>query len=398
MSHPGPGRRQPLQPPFEAYDGTEPFLFASYSHADAETVYPELLRLHALGYRIWYDEGIPPANQWPAEVAKALVRSSFFVVFISPNSVKSQNVCNEIHLAVRRGKPVLPVYIEETELPEDLQLQIGTIQAIRKHRVTDDRFRRLMERSLPATLRTAGPPPPETTPARVVPAGEIITNSIGIRLRLIPAGSFEMGSAKGDPDEQPVETIPIEKPFYLGVRVVTQEQYEAVTNDKPSRFKGPNRPVESVSWHHAQQFCRSLSAMEGVAYRLPTEAEWEYACRAGNTTEYCFGDSPGRLKEYARFAANNSLETSDVGILEANAWGLHDMHGNVWEWCQSLYEPYPYRADDGREDVAAPAYDRVVRGGLWRYGADLCRSAYRSYSTPGSRDSYVGLRVARPLP
>jgi hypothetical protein len=141
------------EPPFEAYIGEESFLFVSYSHKDATSVYRELDHLHRLGFRIWYDEGIDPGNEWPEEVARALDRSSFFLVFISPRSVESQNVRNEIHFALNNKKPFLAVYIEDTALPKGLELRMGDIQAIFQYRMNADRYHRQMEKSLPNSLK-----------------------------------------------------------------------------------------------------------------------------------------------------------------------------------------------------------------------------------------------------
>jgi hypothetical protein len=141
--------------PFEAYQGREPFLFASYSHKDAALVYPEIGRLHRLGYRVWYDEGICPGQEWPEAVADALKHASFFVVFISPRALDSSNVRNEINLALKKRKPFLAIHLEQTELPGGVELQIGSLQAILKYLVDGDRYSRRLEVSLPAELREA---------------------------------------------------------------------------------------------------------------------------------------------------------------------------------------------------------------------------------------------------
>ena len=143
-----------VEPPFEAYGGCDPFLFVSYSHQDKTNVYPEIGRLHGLEFRIWYDEGIDPGNEWPEDVASALARSSFFLVFTTPPSVESQNVRNEINFAINRKKPFLAVHLEETSLPMGLELRMGDIQAVLKWRMTEDRYHRQIEKSLPRELRT----------------------------------------------------------------------------------------------------------------------------------------------------------------------------------------------------------------------------------------------------
>jgi formylglycine-generating enzyme required for sulfatase activity len=247
--------------------------------------------------------------------------------------------------------------------------------------------------------------PPETETAAISSAGplesaerlsEEITNTIGMKLHLIRPGTFRMGSEspQARQDEQPAHQVTITKPFYIGVYEVTQAEYEAVMGTNPSNFKGARRPVETVSWNDAGEFCRKLSAKEGTTYRLPTEAEWEYACRAGSTTEYCFGDDESRLSEYAWYSANSGSQTHDVGQRKPNAWGLYDMHGNVWEWCEDWYAAY---TAGSQVDPVGPSSSRVrvIRGGSWNLNASYCRSAYRGLYTPGDRGYNIGFRFVR---
>jgi formylglycine-generating enzyme required for sulfatase activity len=224
-----------------------------------------------------------------------------------------------------------------------------------------------------------------------------ITNSIGMKLALIPAGEFMMGSPESEKDRSSDEyqhKVRITKPFYLGVYEVTQAEYEKVMGENPSGFKGAANPVEQVSWDDANEFCRRLSAKEGKTYRLPTEAEWEYACRAGSTTPYSFGHDAASLGEYAWYG-NNSDSTHPVGEKKGNAWGLHDMHGNVWEWCQDWYDSDYYRelpVDDPQRSETASG--RVLRGGYWAIVARYCRAACRYRDEPQDRGDHLGFRVA----
>jgi formylglycine-generating enzyme required for sulfatase activity len=255
------------------------------------------------------------------------------------------------------------------------------------------------ERGSVAVVPTPVPPEPVEPPRQ-------ITNSIGMKLVLIPSGEFLMGSPDSDkdafPQEKPQHRVRITRPFYLGATEVTQGQYRAVLGKNPSGFKGSDDlPVEFVYWEEAQAFCAKLNELEkgqlsGASYRLPTEAEWEYACRAGTTTRFSFGDAEESLGEFAWFAGNSDQKTHPVGQKRPNAWGLYDMHGNVWEWCWDAYEEDYYRQSPG-VDPPGPfqTAGRVERGGGWPYKPRDCRVARRGARPPHDRDPYIGFRVAR---
>ena len=223
-----------------------------------------------------------------------------------------------------------------------------------------------------------------------------LTNSVGMEFILIPAGTFTMGAIDSYPDEQPIRTVHISRPFYLGKYEVTQAQWEAVMGYNPSAWRGQrNLPVEQVSWEDVQEFLRRLNTEEGrIRYRLPTEAEWEYAARAGTTTVYSFGNDVSRLDEYAWYGGNAAHTSHPIGQLKPNAWGLHDMHGNVWEWVYDWYEPYPTGTVTDPQGPAA-GLNRVFRGGGRSNVAWRCRSSSRGYRPPESRLDAVGFRVLR---
>ncbi len=235
-----------------------------------------------------------------------------------------------------------------------------------------------------------------------------ITNSIGMKLVLIPKGTFMMGSPESEQGRIGNENqheVTISKDYYLGVYEVTQAQYEKVMGKNPSRFQGAivgnentDLPVEDVSWDDAVAFCKKLSDLPeekkaGRVYRLPTEAEWEYACRAGSKTAYSFDDEEGLLPEYGWSYRNSSDRTHTVGLLEANSWGLYDMHGNVFEWCSDCFGEYPTGAVSDPTGRKVGSF-RVFRGGSWRHDAAHCRSAYRQGSYPTYRYDLVGFRLA----
>ena len=221
-----------------------------------------------------------------------------------------------------------------------------------------------------------------------------ITNSIGMKLQLLPAGTFVMGSeAVFEKSHQ----VTLTKPFYIGVHEVTQEQYAKVMGKNPSEFKGSQHPVETVSWADAVRFCETLSSLPkekaaGRTYRLPTEAEWEFACRAGTTTEYSFGDDESQLGEFAWFDDNNEDSPQPVGQKKPNPWGLYDMHGNVYEWCQDWYGNYPSGAVSDPSGLSQGSL-RVRRGGCWGSSAEGCRSSSRNGDYPPFRIYFLGFRV-----
>ena len=226
-----------------------------------------------------------------------------------------------------------------------------------------------------------------------------LTNSIGMEFVLIPAGEFKMGSPSGEKgrisDEGPVHTVTIEKAYYLGKYEVTQEQWREVMSSNPSYFEGDNQPVEKVSWNDIQEFIKKLNEREGTnKYRLPSEAEWEYAARAGTTTRYSFGDDESELGDYAWYKDNSGSKTHPVGQKLPNPWGLYDMHGNVWEWVQDYwYHNYDGAPTDGSAWEDGSSSSCVLRGGCWNYEAWGCRSANRGGTDPGSRFNLFGFRL-----
>jgi len=283
-----------------------------------------------------------------------------------------------------------------------------------------------MKRTAWAFLIGAGVLALGVLPAADTPENKVITNSIGMKLASIPAGKFMMGSPaeEAERDENEVQhEVAISKPFYLGVYEVTQREFGrlmaatvkrgAIFDDK--RGGGPDFPMENVTWREAGAFCATLSNLPeekkaGRRYRLPTEAEWEYACRAGATTPFasgkslssqqanCNGNFPYGGADKGPFLG----QTAKVGSYAANAWGLHDMHGNVAEWCADFYDKDYYRKSP-KEDPKGPEkgvvstdyedFYRVIRGGCWLDEARGCRSAYRFRAMPHDPYRLIGFRV-----
>ncbi len=263
-----------------------------------------------------------------------------------------------------------------------------------------------------ATTAVIRSPSPAATPAPAAPSaavskidfgdapepGKSYHASEGINMVWIAPGSFQMGDSTGDggDDEKPVHEVRLATGYWLGESDVTQAQWQAVMGNNPSNFKGGSLPVESVSWYDAVAFCRKFTASErarghlpaGIEYRLPTEAQWEYACRAGTT-----GDYAGDLDAMAWYGSNSENTTHEVKTKSPNAWGLYDMHGNVWQWCSDWYGNY---SSGSQVDPAGPdsGAKRVFRGGSWADFDRRCRTAIRRGRTPGNSDRNLGFRLA----
>ncbi len=235
-------------------------------------------------------------------------------------------------------------------------------------------------------------------PARAgPPQGETIDLGGGVTMEfvLIRAGSFTMGSDEntGDGDESPQHEVTITRPFYLGKFEVTQEQWVALMGSNPSGFKGAKRPVDSVSWNDCQRFLARLHEKTGRKFALPSEAQWEYACRAGTHTTWSFGNDAAVAGDYGWLGVNSGGTTHAVGTRKPNAWGLYDMHGNVWEWCADWYAKHGYPT--GRvADPTGPATSegRILRGGGWGEDPLNARCAGRNCDGPDGAHNGIGFR------
>ena len=255
----------------------------------------------------------------------------------------------------------------------------------------------------PESTQSPSRQPVAPSPSASAPA--TVRTKSGVEMVLIPAGEFRMGDEQGEDDEQPEHTVRV-RSFYMDVCEVTQESFQAMLGRNPSKWPDPAKPVERMSWYFAIQYCNMRSTREGFrpcydlasgrcdfgadGYRLPTEAEWEYACRAGTTTAYSFGDDSAKLGDVAWFKKNSGAATHAVKQKPPNPWGLYDMHGNVAEWCHDFYaDCYP---DGAAQDPTGPesGEDRVLRGGSWKTSEDSCRCSARNYEAPGLADVCFG--------
>lgn len=252
---------------------------------------------------------------------------------------------------------------------------------------------------IPVPTPTATPHPPQSL---TIELDNLPSGAQKLELLWIPPGTFQMGSPEneiGRETDEVQHTVTLTRGFYMGKYEVTQAQWQAILNTTPSEFKGTNRPVEKISWIEANQFIDALNAKGLGKFRLPTEAEWEYACRAGTTTRYYWGDDPNYtlIGNYAWFDLNSVLATHDVGGKLANPWGLFDMMGNVSEWCLDYYAPYD-TANLINPTGPVSGTDRVIRGGTWYSLKETCRSARRGSLTNYMRNKYLGFRLVREHP
>jgi len=262
---------------------------------------------------------------------------------------------------------------------------------------------------LPACERSPGTDAAKPTSAGPLQNASLSTNALATpkEMARIPAGRFQMGD-KDETDAKPHEVAV--NSFLMDKTLVTQDQYEKAMGENPSRWKGGNNPVEQVRWSDAVRFCNKRSELEGLkacydlktwkcdfdadGYRLPTEAEWEYACRAGTSTAYFFGDDASKLGDYAWFDKNSGGRPRPVGQKQPNAWGLHDVCGNVWEWCNDFYSVDYYNESPPADPKGPDAgQTKVVRGGAWRFSAQRCRSGYRYNENPGYADVCFGYDI-----
>ncbi|MBS1786342.1 MAG: SUMF1/EgtB/PvdO family nonheme iron enzyme [Acidobacteria bacterium] len=405
-------------------------IFISYAREDQPRVQELYDLLVDAGYYPWLDrEHIHPGQRWEPIIKSALKKSHFVLVCLSATSINKRGFLQkEIKQALEQAQEkleddvwLIPARLDDCDVPDALA-QIQWVDLF-----DDDGFRLLLaameyqlkkENIPPPSAQPKQKPKPASPPAIKPPEPLIISQPLvqrmlqshqavieqpnrfsitlakGMSIEMVnlTGGEFTMGGDRFD-WEQPRHQVTV-SPFAIGQYQVTQAQWRAVMGDNPSQFQGYNLPVENVSYEDIQSFLKKL----GTAFRLPTEAEWEYAARAGTDTEYCFGDDEKLLGEYAWFSENSDSKTHPVGLLKPNQFGLYDIHGNVWEWCSDWYGSGYYAECQQKGVVADPqgpraGASRVIRGGSWVNGAVGCRSADRDYGAPGLRSDSLGFRL-----
>ena len=368
-------------------------IFLSYDKSDRKKVRILAEALAKQGHSIWWDRDIHGGKRYAKVIKNKLNNAQCVIVLWSKHSVESDWVLDEAELAKDK---LIPILIDKVDIPLGFG-QIHTLDFIDWQGILPHPTFNLL---LDSVVEIMGPPATGNTEFQKTSSEErwkeqkeTLTNSIGTKFALIPAGEFIMGSEDFD-WSKPVHTVKIRTPFYLGIYPVTQREWNAIMGNNPSKFNGNDLPVETVSWNKVQDFIKKLNEKESTdKYRLPSEAEWEYAARAGTTTRYSFGDDDSKLGEYAWYSKNSGGKAHPVGKKGANPWGLYDVHGNVWEWVQDeWHDTYNGAPDDGSAwENGIGAYRN--RGGSWFNYAWNCRSASRNYDVPGYRYLDLGFRL-----
>jgi formylglycine-generating enzyme required for sulfatase activity len=274
-----------------------------------------------------------------------------------------------------------------------LALATGLAQSVRGEPVPASGDKIDVVAKAPASV---APDHPAATPAPMKTATIDLGDGVKMEFVLIQPGSFVMGTDEDndpDSDASPRRRVTLTQPFYLGKYEVTQEQWEKVMGRNPSHFQGAKQPVDTVSWNACQEFLAKLQKRTGRKFALPTEAQWEFACRAGTRTPWSFGDSDAAMGDYAWNRDNSGQTTHAVGEKQPNAWGLYDMHGNVAEWCADWYAKHTYSRGDATDPFGPSSGDsRIARGGAWGDDSGYLKCTYRNCSGPDNATDGIGLR------
>ncbi len=413
-------------------------IFLAHAKEDKEAVSELYDRLNEAGYKPWLDEkDLLPGQNWQSEISRVIKNSQLFIACLSKRSIAKQGfVQQEFRMAINQAAKLpsesiylIPLRLDDCEIPDLRQNEYGLnlrdihwlnywevdgfdkLEKAISHQyesfAQDQSFSEDVKEQKPSIPQksdddrnSSGVHKPQVEKLEEVRRKksqdqylyltEDLGNGIKLEVMSIPGGTFFMGSPgdEGSDFEKPQHEVTVSS-FYMGKYPITQAQYQKVMGKNLSKFKSDDRPVEQVTWDEAVDFCKKLSNQTGKKYRLPTEAEWEYACRAGTTTSYYFDDTI--TKELANYRGN---ETTSAGQFSPNIFGLYDMHGNVWEWCQdNWHENYNNAPHDGTAWFSGDNTNKVRRGGSWFSYPDFCRSAYRSHNMHDDHFDNLGFRV-----
>ncbi len=370
-------------------------IFLAHSSIDKELVRKLYKELKEQGLDPWLDEeDLIPGQLWTLEIPKAIRECDYFIACLSERAIQREGYLQKefrMALDAYAEKPpgsiyLIPLKFDDCDVPAIQLPQMGI--DLRHIQWLDYWKPNGMERLLKAVGKEISSDTSDPS---------VLVKSLGMEFVPISPGTFMMGSPESEEDRYKDEIqheVTLTQGYYLQTTEVTQGQWQAVMGNNPSHFKncGENCPVENISWEDVQAFIQKLNQQErDYQYRLPTEAEWEYAARASTTTPFSFGNTLST--DQANYDSNR---TTQVKSFPPNAWGLYDMHGNVWEWCQDWYGDYP--SDSVTDPQGPPSGDhRVLRGGSWVSSARLCRSAVRLWGTPGDRHYRFGFRLVAPL-
>ncbi len=397
-------------------------IFVSHAEPDRRRAMSLVAELEKAGFRCWIaPRDIPKGADFRESILGAIDACAAFMLVFSSHANTSKWVDRELAEADEQEKPVFWIRLEDLQPKRSIWLVLRHIQFLDAFHDAFSAYAAELitefEERLPG-LRAASVIADNQVATRVsqpprIASSEEWTNSLGMAFRRVPTGTFKMGNEEFT-WSQPVHPVQITKPFYMGKYPVTQGEWKALMGKTPAqqekkaeeewqlgiRGEGDRYPMYYVSWEEAQAFIAKLNQREpGERYRLPTEAEWEYACRAGSESAYCFGNDEQVLGEYGWYDGNSGGRAHPVGEKLPNAWGLHDMHGNVWEWVQDWYDEAYYKSSP-KADPPGPSTGslRVSRGGGWDSAPRLLRSAFRDNISPGDRGYHLGFRLLRTHP
>jgi formylglycine-generating enzyme required for sulfatase activity len=391
-------------------------IFISYARADRKRVRTFAEALEKRGWRVWWDQRIRSGSSFDRVIEQALSEARCIVVIWSQNSVESDWVRVEAGDGLERDILVSISIEQELRLPlrfrnvhTDLVLDLAVNRALPVFNKIVEDIEAIIDRAKPESAMTDAEAQQKDEVVKpkekeLSKQQKAFKNTLGMTFVLIPTGTFTMGSKKGNKllsffSSKHTYKVNILRPFYLQTTPVSQSQWLRVMENSPSNFKdlGDKCPVENITWYDAQEFIKILNKKEGTdQYRLPAEAEWEYACRAGNSNEFSFGSDVKMLGEYAWFSGNSARKTHPVGSKKPNAWGLFDMHGNVWEWVEDDWHSnfdWPLKEGEAWIDESRGVY-RVLRGGSWFNNASYCSSVARDFYKPDDHRTNIGFRLA----